>query len=58
MKTIEITDEQYELIQQEQEHIMVDATMSDMIEMFMNGYAYHYSPDPSFSASDALEANQ
>ena len=56
MKTIQITDEQYELLEREIEHITVEETVVDLLAEMMCQYARMYGPDPSFTPDEAREA--
>ena len=58
MKTIQITDEQYELLEQEKEHVRAETSTAELMSEFMRGYAHLYGPDPSFTKSEAYEAGQ
>ena len=49
MKTIQITDKQYELLEQEKEHVNSETSTVE----FMACYATVYGPDPSFTTGEA-----
>ena len=53
MKTIQITDEQYELLEQEKEHVNSETSTVEFMSEFMACYATVYGPDPSFTTGEA-----
>lgn len=53
MKTIEINEEQYDLIEQEKEHVAPDMSTVELISEALACYAMNYQPDNSFTPSEA-----
>jgi hypothetical protein len=57
MKAIEITDEQYDLIQQQRERCVGGVSAVDVMQELMIGYARGYA-FPPFTANEAFEAGE